>query len=186
MFHAAVRVVARHARALVALGQRDRAHVAVEVKTPGVVGADESAAHVALQITDQLHAAMRTPVVQHLHAAIGLAHHDHRLAADRHRVVVTSRGHLRLVAAINPGALPDLFHLGIEDRLVGVNALVHAVGFDELLHVHASLLSPQIEAINFSSAWPLSSASAAALRSRSYCAPFDCAASRGATAIRRW
>ena len=86
--HAAVGVVARHARALVALGERDRAHAAVEVEAPGVVRADEGAAGVALEVADELHAAVRAAVVEHLHAPSALAHHDHRLAADRHRVVV--------------------------------------------------------------------------------------------------
>ncbi len=86
--HAAVGVVAGHPRALVALGERDRAHAAVEVEAPGVVRADEGAAGVALEVADDLHAAVRAAVVEHLHAHVGLADHDHRLAPDRHRVVV--------------------------------------------------------------------------------------------------
>ena len=138
--HAAVGVVARHARAFVARGQRDRAHVAVEVEAPGVVRADEGAAGVALQVAHQLHAAVRAAVVEHLHAAVLLPHHDHRLAADGHGVVVAGFGHLRLVAAVDPGAFPDLLHLAIEDLLVGVDRLVHAVGFDEGAQVHVQIL----------------------------------------------
>ena len=136
---AAVRVVAGHPGSLVPLGQRNGAHLAIEVETPGVVGTDEGGAGVAAQVAHQLDAAVRAAVVQDLDAAVALAHHDHRLAPDRHRVVVARRRHLRLVAAVNPGPLPDLFHFGVENRLVRVHALVHAIGVDELLDVHLVL-----------------------------------------------
>ena len=134
--HAAVGVVLGHARAFVALGERDRAHAAVEMEAPGVVRADEGAAGVALEVADDLHAAVRAAVVEHLHAHVGLADHDHRLAADRHRVVVARFRHLRLVAAVDPDALPDALHLAVEDLLVGVDGLVDTVGFDECTDIH--------------------------------------------------
>ena len=100
-----------HRRALVAARQRDGAHLAVEVEAPGVVRADEGAAGVALQVADELHAAVRAAVVQHVDGAVGGAHHHHRLAADRHRVVVAGVRDLRLVAAVDPDLLEDVLHL---------------------------------------------------------------------------
>ena len=134
--HAAVGVVARHPRAFVALGERDRAHRAVEVEAPRVVRADEGAAGVPLQVADQLRAAVRAAVVEHVHLAVLTAHHDHRLAADLHGVVVAGLRHLRLVAAVDPDAFPDLLHLDVEDLPVGVDRLVDTVGFDKCADIH--------------------------------------------------
>jgi hypothetical protein len=139
--HPAVRVVACHVRAFVALGQRDRAHAAVEVEAPRVVRAHEGAAGVSALVADDLHAAVRAPVEEHLHAAVVLSHHQERLAADGDGVVVARRLHLRFVAAIHPHTLEDAVHLEVEDRGVGVDALVHPIRFDELLQVHRSTLS---------------------------------------------
>jgi hypothetical protein len=55
--------------------------------------------------------------------------------------VVARRLDLRFVPAVDPGALEDLLHLGVEDRGVGVDTAVDAVGFDQGLQVHAKVLS---------------------------------------------
>ena len=144
VLHAAIRVVARHAGALVALGQRNRTHAPIQMKTPRVVRADEGAARVAAQIAHQLCAAMRATVVQHLHAAVTLAHHDHRLPPDGHGVIVTRFRYLRYVPAVDPCSFPDLLHLGIEDGLVGVNAPVDAIGFHERQYVHVVSIHPAV------------------------------------------
>ena len=136
----AVGVALVHARALVALGQRDRADLAVEVVAPRVVAADERVAGVALQVAHQLHAAVRAAVVQHVNAAVGVAHHHHRLAADVHRDVVAGVRDLRLVAAVDPHTLEDALHLAVEDLLVGVHALVHAVRLDTARDVEPGVL----------------------------------------------
>ena len=133
--HREFRVVAGHARALVTLGQRNALHLAVEVKAPGVVGADEGAAGIALEVAAQLHAAVRAAVVQHPHLHVLAAHHDHRLAADGHGRVVAGLFHLRLVAAIDPDLLEDVLDLALENVRVGIDQAVHAVGLDELLQV---------------------------------------------------
>src|ERR1700733_2349352 len=74
---------------------------------------------------------MRAPVVEDADLAVGAANHDHRLAADLHRGVVTGLLQLRFVAAVHPGLFPDVGHLAIEDGLVGIDGSVDAIGFDE-------------------------------------------------------
>jgi hypothetical protein len=118
--------------AFVGLLQRDRAQLAVEVKTPGVVRADQRAAGIALLIAKQLHTAMRAAVVQHVDLAVLAAHHGHWLAADLHRVVVARLGHLTLVSTVDPGLLENTVHFEVENRLIGVYAAMNPVGFDQL------------------------------------------------------
>ena len=137
-----------------------------------MVRADKGGAGISVQVPYQLRAAVRATVVQHLNAAVTLAHHDHGLASDGHSVVVARRLDLRFMTAVNPGTFPDFLHFGIKDHLVGINVFMHTIGFNELLYVHCSVSGMNhTNANSFSSACPLSSASAAWLRSRNCCAP---------------
>jgi hypothetical protein len=136
--HAAVGVVGREPRAVVALHQRDRAHAPVEVEGPRVVRADERLPGVALLVAAELDAAVRAAVVEHADRAVLVAHHHHRLAADLQGPVVADVRHLRRVAAVDPGLLPDVRHLELEEGGVGVDAAVDAVGFDERGRVHGT------------------------------------------------
>ena len=94
------------------------------------------------RLPHKLHAAVRAAVVEHADLAVHAAHHDHRLAADLHGDVVAGLFDLRLVAAIDPGLLPDVLHLPIEYLLIGVDGLMDAVGFDQSFEsLHATPLA---------------------------------------------
>ncbi len=139
--HAAVGIVGAEAGAGVArFHHRDLAQPAVVVEGPGVVGAAEELAAVAVAVAHHHVAAMRAAVIEHVDAAVRAAHHQHRLAADLHLGVVAGLRHLRLVAAIDPDALVDALHLELEDIRVGVDLAAHAVGLDEFRQIGNTFL----------------------------------------------
>ena len=76
-------------------------------------------------------AAVGAAVEQHLHAAVAVARHDHRLAPELGGDVVTRIRHLAAVADEQPGAAEDALHLEFENLGIGIDAPVHAAGLDE-------------------------------------------------------
>ena len=130
--HGAVGVRRLHARAFVSLRQRNASNGAVEMKAPGVIGADETRSRVARHRPAQLDAAVRTAVVEHMDAPLPVPHHDHRLASDLHGVIIARRLDLRFVPAIDPHLLEDLLDLPIEDFLIRVDGAVNAIRLNQL------------------------------------------------------
>src|SRR5207247_1745525 len=82
------------------LHHRDRAQPAVVLEGPGVVGAAEKLARVAVPVAAHHVAAVGPAVVEHADPAFRAAHHAHRRAAGLPRVVVPRLPPLGLV----PGA----------------------------------------------------------------------------------
>src|SRR5262249_17237133 len=101
------------------------------MECPGVIGAHERGAGIALAIAAKLYATVRASVVQHADLTIHVTHHDHGLPPDLDGDIVTALLQLCLMAAVDPGFLPDVLHLPIENLLVGVDRFVYAVGFDQ-------------------------------------------------------
>ena len=139
--HVAVGVARREARPLIALVERDRLAAAVGVELPGMVGADDALADIAAAVAVEHGAAMRAAVVEHAHRAVGMAHHDHRLAADLHRPVVADIRHLALVPDIGPHLVEDVLHLELENRRIGIDAAVNAIGLHRLGDIQADICS---------------------------------------------
>src|SRR5690606_41651463 len=69
---------------------------AVEVEAPGVIGALERRAGVAVAVRTQQRAAMRAAVVENVDAVVLAAHQDHRLGArsEEHTSELQSRENL--------------------------------------------------------------------------------------------
>src|SRR5215471_5437359 len=84
---------------------------------------------------------MRTAVVEHAHCAVGMADHDHGLAADLDRPVVADIRHLALVPDIRPDLVEDALHLELEYRWIGVNAAVDAIGFHRPAQIQTAVKS---------------------------------------------
>src|SRR5215468_904275 len=104
-----------------------------------MVGADDALADIAAAVAVQHVAAMRAAVVEHAHRAIGMADHDHRLAADLHRPVVADVLHLAFVPDIGPHLVEDAFHLELENRRVGIDAAVNTIGLHRLGNIQADI-----------------------------------------------
>src|SRR5260370_7700578 len=115
-----------------ALGERDRLAAAGVVELPGMVGADDALADIAASAAVEHGAAMRAAVVEHAHRAVGMADHDHRLAADLHRPVVADSRHLALVPDIGPHLVEDALHFELENRRIGIDAAMNAIGLHRL------------------------------------------------------
>ena len=106
---------------LVAFAQRDGEQRAVGLERPGVVGAAEELAGIAAGVDGDARALVRTAVIEDVHHPVGVAHHQHRLLADRGAVVVAGIGHLAVMADIDPGVGEQVLHLQVEDLLVDIN-----------------------------------------------------------------
>ncbi|MCY1242406.1 hypothetical protein D9M72_553660 [compost metagenome] len=70
---------------------------------------------------------VRAAVHQHAHGAVGVAHHDQRLAGDVGRVVVTGIRNLALVADVVPAAQEQALAFKLEQRLAQVHVPMHPV-----------------------------------------------------------
>ena len=79
---------------------------------------------------------MRAAVDDHADPAAILPDHHDRLAAHARGEVIARVSHLALVPEHQPRAAEDALQLELEDRRVGVQRAVHAVG----LHQHRELL----------------------------------------------
>src|SRR2546423_10858099 len=122
------------------LHHRDAAQPAVVVEAPGVIRAAEEFSAVAVSVADHQVAAVRAAVIEHVHCAVGAAHHHHRLAADLDRVIVAALRYLALVPAVDPDALVDALHLELEDAGVDVHLAPHAVGLDAFRNIGDTFL----------------------------------------------
>ena len=86
---------------------------------------------VALLIGAELVAAMRAFVEQEADFAITVTHHQNRHRPDGFGDIIVFVGDLAGMADIDPGAIPDLFQLILENRLVVIKAAMHAGWFNE-------------------------------------------------------
>src|SRR6185437_6897213 len=136
-------VARREARAEIALVERDRLAVSVGVELPGVIGTDDALTDIAAAVAVEHRAAMRAAVVEHAHRAVGMADHDHRLAADLDRPVVAGILHLALVTDVGPHLVEDAFQLELEDAGIGIDAAVDAIGLHRLAQIQADIASHQ-------------------------------------------
>ncbi len=114
-------------RAFQALLQRHAQMAAVQLEGPGMVRATEELADTALAVGHHLGALVRATVIQHVHAPVRRAHHQHILVAQARGVIVARPGHLAFMSHVDPGTPVDPLHLQIEDRGIGIDATVHAV-----------------------------------------------------------
>src|SRR5262249_17732382 len=87
--HRAVRVVHRHARTVIPVGQGNALDAPIQVKGPCVITATEGRAGVSLSVAADLYTAMGAAVVEHTNLIIEAPDHDHRLPADLNGDVVT-------------------------------------------------------------------------------------------------
>ena len=71
---------------LVALAQRDREQRAVGLERPGVIRAAEELPGIAAGIDGDARALVRAAIVEDVDLAVGVAHHQHRLLADRRAI----------------------------------------------------------------------------------------------------
>ncbi|MNM31919.1 hypothetical protein D3C81_425050 [compost metagenome] len=115
----------------VAFRVRDAAQRAVQGIAPAVVRADEAVGLALLVLADR-GATVAAAVEQHVDAFLAITHHDHRLLADVGGLVAAGFGDFALVGDPDPGAVEDLFQLGVEQRRVGVQRGMDAVGLDQL------------------------------------------------------
>jgi hypothetical protein len=103
------------------------------MKAPCVVGAYKAFACVAALIAAQLNTAMGAAVVKNFHAFVDVPDHHHRLPANVHGEIVANLFHLRIMATIDPSLLKDMFHFKIKQLLIGVDALVNAIGLNQMV-----------------------------------------------------
>jgi hypothetical protein len=113
-----------------ALRHRHADQRAVHVEGPAVIAAHEPGAVAAALVRD-LGAAMGAAVEQNVDAAIVVARHDHRLAAEIGGDVVARLTHLAGMADEQPSAAEDALHLQLEDLGIGVDPAVHAPRLDQ-------------------------------------------------------
>ena len=102
----------------------------VGVETPAVVAAGETRG-VALALVHHLGAAMGAAIEQHVHGVVAMTGHDDRLAAEVGGDEVAGIWHLAGMADEQPRAREDAFHLQLEHVGIGVDAAMHAAGFNQ-------------------------------------------------------
>ena len=180
---------------LVAGGQRQGGGAAVGAEAPGVVGAAEELAGVAAGFGGDAGTFVRAAIVQHMHRAVVVPRHQHRLRADRGGEVVAGVRHLGVVADIDPGVGEQALHLQREDVGISVDVAVDlgiahqgAQGGGIVAVAHAAVLSSRKESTVFnvsSSACPASSFNAASRRRRTHSAASGWWRRRSAAAMTR-
>ena len=74
----------------------------------------------ALLLADS-RAAMHAAIHQDMNVAVLIASHDRGLGSNRHRLVVTRRADLVLMADENPVAFENALHLQIKDLLLEID-----------------------------------------------------------------
>src|SRR5581483_9242907 len=119
----------------IARGERCRLQRAGAVVAPAVVRTDETL-DVAAAFGAHHGATMRAAIDQYRYRAIIVTHDDDRLASDARSEVVAGGRNLALVAEHQPRAAEDALELELEDRRIGIEGAMHAVG----LHQHRELL----------------------------------------------
>ncbi|MNZ60119.1 hypothetical protein D3C78_781800 [compost metagenome] len=110
---------------------RDTAQRTVQGVTPAVVRADE-AVGLALFVLAYGGAAVTATVEQNVDVLFTIAHHDHRLFADKGGLVVACFRHLAFVCDPYPGAIENLLQFGIKQRRIGIQRGVDTVGLHQL------------------------------------------------------
>src|SRR5262249_54710801 len=68
---------------------------------------------------------VRTTVVQHLHAVVGMSHHQNRLCPDRGAEVIPRFCHLAVMADIDPGVCEQVLHFEREDFIVDIDVAMN-------------------------------------------------------------
>ena len=114
-----------------AFRHRHGEELAVGVVGPAVVATDQPVG-VALAFVDHLWPAMGAAVKQHLHAAILVPAHDHRLAAEVGGDVVARVRHLARMADEQPGTAENTLKLKLEHVGIGIDTPVHPAWLDQL------------------------------------------------------
>src|ERR1700677_708347 len=90
-----------------------------------MVGAAEELARIAVSLAGDARALVRTSVVQHSDASVGMPHHQHGLQADRRAVEVAGIRGLAVVADVDPRIGEDVSHLELEDFVVDIDVAMH-------------------------------------------------------------
>src|SRR5262249_26332669 len=98
----------------------DGQQLAVDAECPAVIGAGPEF-RVSGPETAERSAPMRADIHKGGEPAFEVAADDHRLATDRGRQKIALVAKLAFVTQINPGSLPDRFHLELEDVRVGID-----------------------------------------------------------------
>ena len=115
---------------------------AVEVVGPLVIGTDEPRRGALVGRADAA-AAMAAGIVEGADAAFAVANDHHRVGADLHGEEAAGTGDLAVVADEEPVAVPDQFHVELEEAGVGVERLLQrearASAADEPQHVVARI-----------------------------------------------
>jgi hypothetical protein len=93
-------------------------------------------------------AAMCAAVIQRADRAFVIARDDQRTQAELAGDVIVGVRNLTLVREIDPRAAEDVPHLGIEDRRVRVEQLVHSVILHELVPVIARRVVARADAFD--------------------------------------
>ncbi|MCY1310618.1 hypothetical protein D9M70_608250 [compost metagenome] len=89
-------------------------------------------ATIAAMLQAHLVATVRAAVEQQVDLSIAIAGHDHRLRTDRLQNEIVRLEHLADVPHIDPGPIPNLLQLLLEDFFVGVNRAMHSIGLDQV------------------------------------------------------
>ena len=115
---------------LVTIGKRHPGQFAFHVEGPAVISALQLL-HVALLRHAHTVAAMRTLVIEDVHAFFAAGEH-HRLQSDLLDDEIAWFGHLALVADVHPAPIEDPLHLVIENGRRCVQRSVYAILEDQL------------------------------------------------------
>jgi len=105
-----------------------------------MVRTDEFLAGIALALHTELRSSMGTTVVQDAHGTVARTHHQHTLAADLDRDIVSRVSDLGLVSAIHPGRFEDVVELRFEHALIGITEAMNPIGFDKSFRIFLHIL----------------------------------------------
>src|SRR5262249_4476254 len=109
----------------VSLPQRDKEQRAVRSEGPRVIGAAKEFSRIAARVSRYARSLVRTTVVQHLHAIVGMSHHQNRLCPDRGAKIISRFCHLAVMADIDPGVCEQVLHFEREDFIVDVDVAMN-------------------------------------------------------------
>ena len=98
---------------------------------PTMIGALEPRG-VALELGTDPGAAMAATVEHQMHLAVGMAAHDHRLAAQGRGDVIAGIRHLAIMADDQPRAREYALHLELEHLGTGIEIAMHPVGSNQV------------------------------------------------------
>jgi len=115
-----------------AVAHRHRRQPARHVERPAVVRADQLPAGAVRVVVRQQHAAVAAGVDEHVQQAGGIARQQHRLGAERGRLVAAGLRDFTLVTDVYPGSGEDLLHLDVEHARLDKRPAAHAVCLDQV------------------------------------------------------